>query len=118
MMKKFLSVFIPVILLTATAGVYVVNHYCMIAGKTTANYACCSNCNDDCCKKDIKVIRLTIETVKQSESKIFSEFDFIPFIVSAFSAPRKDYFSNDLKTGYNPVPLRFHESIRTTVLRI
>ncbi len=118
MMKKFLSVFIPVILLTATAGVYVVNHYCMIAGKTTANYACCSNCNDDCCKKDIKVIRLTIETVKQSESKIFSAFDFIPFTVSVFSAPLKDCYSNDFKTGYNPDPLLFFESTKTTVLRI
>lgn len=117
-MKKFLSVFIPVILLAATAGVYVVNHYCMITGKTTANYDCCSRCDDNCCKKDIKVIRLTIESVKQSESKFFSAFDFIPFTVTTFSIPLTDYFFEAQEFGNSSVSLPFPESIRTAVLRI
>ncbi len=117
-MKKFLSVFIPVILLTATAGVYVVNHYCMITGKTTANNTCCSRCSDDCCKKDIKVVRLTIESIKQSDSKILSVFDFAPVSVSAFSFPANPEYLTAVLIPHPEAPLLSLESLRITVLRI
>lgn len=117
-MKKFLSVFIPVILLTATVGVYVVNHYCMITGKTTANYTCCSQCTDDCCKKDIKVVRLTIESIKQSDSKNLPSFDFTGFTTVFFSIQFTNVLSQQTWFADSHFLLTFAKSIRTTVLRI
>jgi hypothetical protein len=117
-MKKFLSVLIPVILLTATAGVYVVNHYCMITGKTTANISCCSRCSDDCCKKDVKVVRLSFESVKHSESKILSVFDFIPMFTSAISIRFSGMILPAGTLTESSLSSEVPEILRTTVLRI
>lgn len=117
-MKKFLSVLIPVILLTATVGVYVLNHYCMITGKAATNYSCCSRCNEECCKKDLKVIRLTFESVKQSDSKILAVFEYIPFLTSGIYLPAADILPPAGAVSKVSVFSGFPETLRNTILRI
>ncbi|MCC6385468.1 MAG: hypothetical protein LC117_02580 [Bacteroidia bacterium] len=117
-MKKFLSVLIPVILLSAMVGVYVVNHYCMVTGKLTEQKSCCSKCDDNCCKKNIKVFRFSFES---DNLPLFEVLNAISSLLPRPNLNLTGLFLSDLVVNLlfepsDPVPLE--EQLSTIILRI
>jgi hypothetical protein len=115
--KKILSVVVPVILLTASAGVFVVNHYCLMTGKTTLGHACCNSCDEQCCKKELKVFRFTFESVKQPDTKWIFTSPSCPSLISTENSLLSQALSFWLY-WHPPCISPLKQKVRTVVLRI